>query len=208
MCINCQPNTTKICNVCNLQKQLTCHNYFWRNDTKKFRDNCKICHNINSYNKKQKLWLEDPNEYNKYQKNNRNNWHKYKNQRNLYRQELAKNEPIENKLINNAKKRAKKYNIEFNITIKDLPYIPNICPILQIPLIINPYMIDRENGLSLDRINSNLGYVKGNIQIISHKANRIKNNATLNELILIGKWAKNMVEADGFEPSRDTPVRS
>lgn len=29
-----------------------------------------------------------------------------------------------------------------------------------------------------------------NIQVISHKANILKNNATLSELILLGEWAK------------------
>ena len=41
--------------------------------------------------------------------------------------------------------------------------------------------------MSLDRIDSSKGYVKDNIWVISHKANSIKNNATLTELKLIIK---------------------
>ena len=43
---------------------------------------------------------------------------------------------------------------------------------------------------SLDRIIPSLGYVKGNIRVISFRANTLKNNATLSELELILEDAK------------------
>ena len=38
------------------------------------------------------------------------------------------------------------------------------------------------------RINPSLGYIKGNVQILSNRANRLKNNATASELSLIADF--------------------
>lgn len=43
----------------------------------------------------------------------------------------------------------------------------------------------RDNSPSIDRIDSTKGYTRDNIQIISWKANSIKRNASLEELILL-----------------------
>jgi hypothetical protein len=37
------------------------------------------------------------------------------------------------------------------------------------------------NSPTIDRIDPRLGYVPGNVHVVSHRANRIKNNATLEE---------------------------
>jgi len=58
----------------------------------------------------------------------------------------------------------------------------DVCPVLGIPLTINEQRTSRDNSYSLDRIDNNKGYVPGNIQIISVKANNMKSNATLEEL--------------------------
>ena len=42
-----------------------------------------------------------------------------------------------------------------------------------------------DDSYSLDRIDSSRGYVKGNIWAISLRANRIKNDSTVEELRLI-----------------------
>lgn len=46
----------------------------------------------------------------------------------------------------------------------------------------------RKDAASIDRIDSNLGYIKGNVQILSWQANLIKQNATNDELISFSKW--------------------
>lgn len=82
-----------------------------------------------------------------------------------------------------AKKRAKKKGFEFNLELFDIPQILDLCPVLGIPIIINEgKTAPSDNSPSLDRIDSTKGYIKGNIRIISNRANRIKADATVDEL--------------------------
>lgn len=83
-------------------------------------------------------------------------------------------------LLDLAKARAKKNNLEFNIDIDDI-IIPNICPVLGIP-IKSGVGKTIDSSPTIDRINNNLGYVKGNIKIISWRANKLKSDATSDEL--------------------------
>ena len=76
--------------------------------------------------------------------------------------------------------RAKKYNYPFNITVDDI-IIPDKCPILEVPFVLGSKG-NYEYTPSLDRKINSLGYVKGNIQVISKKANSMKNSATPEEL--------------------------
>ena len=94
-----------------------------------------------------------------------------------------------NKLwIGAAKQRAKEKGTEFSITESDLT-IPEFFPILGIPL-IRVGTIATDNSPSIDRIDSTKGYIKGNVQVISKKANTLKNSSSLSELIILGEWAK------------------
>jgi hypothetical protein len=84
-------------------------------------------------------------------------------------------------LLNSAKKRAKEKGIVFNLTIEDI-HLPSICPALGIELDYSKKLCVRPNSPSLDRRIPELGYVKGNVQVISHKANTMKSDASLDEL--------------------------
>ena len=81
-----------------------------------------------------------------------------------------------------AKKRAKQKNFYFDLQIEDIPEIPGVCPILGIEIKANTTHRPLDSSPSLDRIDSKKGYVKGNIQIISNRANRIKSDSTIEEL--------------------------
>jgi hypothetical protein len=93
-------------------------------------------------------------------------------------------------LITLAKYRAKRKNILFNLTPEDIT-IPEYCPVLGIKLQAGLGKII-DSSPTIDRINPNLGYIKGNIKIISHKANRIKNNASLEELRKVVDYVSNL----------------
>lgn len=47
----------------------------------------------------------------------------------------------------------------------------------------------RPNAASLDRIDNSKGYVRGNVMVISLRANAIKNNATAEELTAVAAYA-------------------
>jgi len=126
-----------------------------------------------------------------YQENNKEKikeWHK-KNHKEKYttekrRKKYRKN--IQSEIYNHAKQRARLKNISFTITLEDV-IIPNNCPVFGIPLDHR----DRLHAPTLDRIINELGYVKGNVQVISAKANRLKNNGTIEEFEQIIRYMKN-----------------
>lgn len=91
------------------------------------------------------------------------------------------------KLYYAAKKRAKEKGLPFNITEKDI-IIPEKCPYLDIIFTHNAKRgTDRKTVMSLDKIIPELGYVVGNIEVISHRANTMKSASTKEELILFAK---------------------
>ena len=83
--------------------------------------------------------------------------------------------------------RARQQGIPFNIEVKDI-IIPDNCPIFGFPLERNWGGKAKYNSPSVDKINPFLGYTKGNIQIISYKANIMKSNATKTELEAFANW--------------------
>lgn len=95
------------------------------------------------------------------------------------------------KLFHAAKRRSKLYDIPFKIELNDI-IVPTHCPVLGIPLIMgNKHAHD--NSPSLDRIIPELGYIKGNIVVVSHKANTIKNNATIEDLEKVYMFYKSLI---------------
>lgn len=93
-------------------------------------------------------------------------------------------------MLQAARQRSKKRGTPCTITKEDI-HIPSVCPILGIPLArsTSGKRGARRGSPSLDRKDSSLGYVPGNIQVISHQANTMKNNATPEEILAFGKWA-------------------
>ena len=86
----------------------------------------------------------------------------------------------EYKMLARAKNRAKKNNLTFNIELADI-IIPERCPLLGIK-IESTEVRNSPNNPSLDKIIPEKGYIKGNVWVISNRANTLKNDATLTEL--------------------------
>lgn len=87
--------------------------------------------------------------------------------------------------------RAKDSRRECDIDISDIE-IPEYCPYLNIKLSTDKKDCYSDNYYSIDRIDSSKGYVKGNIQIISRLANTMKNNATIEQLLIFADNIKKM----------------
>ncbi len=79
----------------------------------------------------------------------------------------------------------------FTILHTDLLPLPVLCPILKMPLDYqNKTGKPHEYSPSIDKIIPELGYIPGNVAVISYRANRIKNDASLAELEALVEWLK------------------
>jgi hypothetical protein len=89
-------------------------------------------------------------------------------------------------LVTLARKRARMAGVPCTITRDDL-VIPSHCPVLGIPMTIG-VGVCHAGSPTVDRLEPQLGYVPSNVTVISSKANRIKNNATEDELRAVLRW--------------------
>ena len=96
------------------------------------------------------------------------------------------------RMLSSAKTRAAVKGLQFNLHYEDVS-IPNLCPVLRIPLIPSEGILS-DNSPSLDRLIPYLGYTKGNVKVISMKANRIKTDATSSEIEAVLTYVKKIEE--------------
>lgn len=151
------------------------HNLWCKQNYQKKLENPEYREKLNSYqqhyrlNKDEKLKKEEKVKAAKKVKNNRvTNPKKY--------------------IIWDSRARAKKLGLEHSISEDDIE-IPEFCPVFNIPI----FKVEgkkTDNSFSIDRINNTLGYIKGNIKIISYKANRLKNTSSIEDLEAILKYMK------------------
>lgn len=95
-----------------------------------------------------------------------------------------KADPVK-RLLAITKYRARKRDIPFGLTEDDLA-IPRFCPVLGVPLYrAAGGRAQGPNSPTVDRIDPDKGYIKGNVMVISAKANQIKSNATPQELLQV-----------------------
>ena len=95
-------------------------------------------------------------------------------------------------MLNNSKQRAKVSGLEHTLTIDDI-VIPDFCPVLGIKLETG----DRKNHFnapSIDRIDNTKGYIKENVVVVSTRANLLKKDATINELVMLAKFYNELKE--------------
>ncbi len=168
---------------------------------------CQECKKISGrkYYKENKDWIYPKKKeiYKKWYSNNKDkkrdyrkryyneNSEKIKQMHKNRRKGLAEKDPEKLWVFNafhDAKKRAKKKNLEFSLEKKDL-IVPEYCPVLNIKLKFG-VRIATDESPSIDRIDNTKGYTKDNICIISRRANSIKSNASFEEINLILKYIK------------------
>lgn len=111
----------------------------------------------------------------------------YKNNKNrafdLHKNWLAENPAHE--LWKSAKRRCELSNLSFDLDWREI-HIPELCPVLGVPMIKGT-----RHAPSIDRKDNSKGYTKDNIEIMSRKANTMKNDATDEELERFADWVKN-----------------
>lgn len=116
-------------------------------------------------------------------------WKKQHNKRAKDRRIRLKNEDPKElwayDAIANARQRARKAALQCNI---DLDYVRSLvvdtCPLLGLPILYAGAVVS-DNSATLDRKNPALGYTRGNIAVISHRANRLKSDASIEELQIL-----------------------
>lgn len=101
-----------------------------------------------------------------------------------------------------ARTRAKFAGIDFTITEADLAF-PDVCPVLGEPLQFglgkgeSMSLAVRDWRYSIDRIDNQLGYVPGNVIVVSYRANRLKSDANLEELRKLVKFYEQLEANEG-----------
>jgi hypothetical protein len=95
-------------------------------------------------------------------------------------------------LLQNARSRSRRLGIPFNLTL-DTISIPEHCPVLGVKLEFGMGK-PTPNSASIDRIIPSLGYVTGNIIVVSMRANVIKSDASPDEVIRVGQFYKTLME--------------
>ncbi len=93
-------------------------------------------------------------------------------------------------LVVRLRRKAEKLGLPFDLTEEDV-VVPSVCPVLGIP-IEKDGRGQRDTAPSVDRTIPGRGYVQGNVAVISMKANRIKNDATLEELRLVVQYMEGL----------------
>lgn len=205
---------TRICRTCKKEKPLSEFNKDKRHSSG-YATQCKECKRAYDRARYEKI-KNDPEFHSKklqhgkkYRESHKEQIHKYSSEYNMrpevierkatwYQEKMSKM-TIEERLklmAKRAKDRAKLKNVEFNITWEDIEYV-DICPILEIPL--NWGETSNEGGRnidtpSLDRINPSLGYIKGNVKIISTLANMMKSSANREQINLFCKNINKYIE--------------
>lgn len=91
-------------------------------------------------------------------------------------------------MLRNAKMRARRKHLAFDITAQDIK-IPKLCPVLKKAF---TFGAARSTPLSpsLDRIDPRKGYVRGNIVVISLRANQIKSDASYADVLAVARWLR------------------
>lgn len=102
----------------------------------------------------------------------------YKENHRRWEKEYRRRFP-EKSLYRSCRKRARREGIPFNIEESDI-VIPDVCPVLNTPIVYGSK--DKNEWPSVDKVNPLRGYTKGNVCVISYRANRMKSNMRIEDV--------------------------
>lgn len=151
----------KRCRRCETTRPLT--EFRWRNDNQKHRSLCKGCEAVVHHAK----YLRNRDSV-------------------LADMQRWREVNVAAKLLKSAKDTARRKGLAFNLTLADI-HVPTTCPYLGVVLTNRQGAGFVGTNASIDRIDSSAGYVRGNVQVISRRANSMKNDATGEELVLFAR---------------------
>ena len=100
---------------------------------------------------------------------------------------FRKNDPeqwVRKRMLGDARSRARKSGVPFTITLSDIP-MTKICPVFGFALDWHNSKMRKDESPSVDRIHNRIGYIPGNVWVISWRANNIKGDASPAELRLV-----------------------
>lgn len=120
------------------------------------------------------------------------------------------------KMLYAARHHAKEKGVQCSLSIEDI-VIPSHCPVLGLELKAKvghgrPNCRDLASSPSIDRVVGALGYIPGNVNVISTRANHLKSNGTLEEFQAIFRYMQECEAHSWPEPkitaeSNDLEVR-
>lgn len=99
---------------------------------------------------------------------------------------------LERHIWSETRSRATRNDVPFSITVADV-VIPERCPVLGCS-IWRDGGTRRDTSPSIDRLIPKLGYIPGNVFVVSWRANRIKNDGTADEHERIAIWMRKMTQ--------------
>lgn len=91
---------------------------------------------------------------------------------------------VRHRALLNIKERSRRHGYESDLELQDLPELTDTCPVLGLKY-SRGSLKDKNASPSVDRKKPNLPYLKkykDNLVFISHRANRIKSDATVEEI--------------------------
>ncbi|MEF2249319.1 hypothetical protein [Ralstonia solanacearum] len=95
-------------------------------------------------------------------------------------------------LLKSSRYRAKRAGIRHSLALADI-HVPERCPVLGIRLKPTQGRAGPASP-SLDRINPRRGYVRGNVIVVSWRANELKKNATLDEMERVAAFYRQLAD--------------
>lgn len=107
---------------------------------------------------------------------------------------------VKHRMLHRSLQRSKEKGYDNDISIDDI-IIPEECPVFHVQFNSGSKAGGYWNSPSIDRKDSSKGYTKDNIQVISMRANTMKSDASVEELVKFAKWVLDTYCDDIVQPA-------